>query len=110
MIGKMRHKISVLDTVLGENFGFEEPTEEIAVRFTTWAKITEISRKDALREGLDQETEQYKVIIRSAIGSLVVKKDDKLEWNNERYNVRTSPKMLNLENKEFYEFVITKGK
>lgn len=109
MIGKMRHRISVYEVLLGENNGFEEPIRIETLRFETWASIKQISRKDAVKSNLDEEVGQFEVTIRSALDNRVITKSDKVVWNGDKYNVRTSPTKVNLENREYFQFIITKG-
>lgn len=107
MIGTMRHKISVINVVSDADNGFEAPKFNDVTRFTTRAAIKEISRKDAMSHGLNVESNQYEVMIYNA-NNRIVELDDVVTWNNKRFQVRTSPSVVNLSNKAFLKFIITR--
>lgn len=109
MIGKLRHKIDFYSTTVSNGFGFKNDssvTEKL--EFSTFAFISELSRSDSLNNGLDVEVNQYKVIIRSADGKRNLNKDYRVNWNSTRYNIRTTPKSITIDNKFFFEFIMTR--
>lgn len=105
MISDLSQRIEVRRVSLSTDFGFGEPEQSETSVLTTWAAITEISRKDALRQALDADTVQYQMRIRYASGRNI-EKSDIIVWKSERYQPRTTPKVIEIDKKKFLELII----
>lgn len=106
MISDFSQRITIKSTEIPAGFGFGDGSATTPDKFTTWASIKEFKRADAIRQGLESETMQYKVTTRYAAGR-DINMNDKVEWNGNLYNIRTAPSINEIDKKKFLQFIIT---
>lgn len=101
MISDFSQCIEVKRIVLAEGFGFGEPTkEEKTVLKTKYAKIRELSRKEAVMQSMSVENRNYEVKIRYHACAEVLK-DDIIVWNGKRLKAVTSGRADEIDKKKF---------
>lgn len=105
MISDFSQRIEVRRIGLSTDFGFGEPAQTETSILSTYAAIVQISRKDAIRQGLEAETIQYRMRIRYASGRNI-QMSDVVIWKGVRYNPRTSPTVIEIDKMKFLEVII----
>lgn len=107
MISDFSQRIQVITKALPDDFGFSQGIISATVLFITWAAIKQVSRELAVRQGLDAETQQYRIRIRYSPGREFTK-DHFIAWNGEEYKATTSPAIIEIDKKKFLEAIIVK--
>ena len=107
MIRDFSQRVQVVSKSLPDDFGFGGGVATETTLFETWASIKQVSRESAVRQGLDAETQQYRMRIRY-VPEREFTKDHFIKWNGAEYKAVTSPSVIEIDKKKFLESIIVK--